>query len=471
MATITATTGSIDVNGIVSQLMAVERAPLAKLDKSKSALQTKLTSVGKISSALSAFQDAARALTTSPLWQSASGSSANDKAVAVTASSGAPIGTYEVQVSQLAQRQSGATGLFASATAVVGGGTLQIQMGNSGTDGDSFTADPDRAPTTITIAAGATVNDVVAAINSSDSGVLATTVKDGTGYRILLRGRDSGADGAFQVTAAPGSGSGLGALAFDPAVSGGAGIQRSQAARDANFSLGGLELTAPGNQIENVLNNVSLSLNEAGPASVAVSVKSDTDAIRAAVQKFVTAYNDLNKVIRDETKYDPGTKTAAALQGDNTFVSLQTRLRQIVSGMVGTGKLTRLSDAGISLQTDGSLSLDEKKFNTMAADPAQLRTLFGNADPAVPGNVGIASRFVTFATDVLKTDGSISGSQERLKRQMSSIDDQQSRLEQRLTETEKRLLRTYSSLNSSVSAIQSSGSSLNIFNNNGSNSG
>jgi flagellar hook-associated protein 2 len=458
MPTITATTGAIDVNGIVSQLMQIERQPLTQIEQSKTGLQTKLTAVGKISSALSAFQDAARTLTTLATWQTATAKSADPKAVDATATAGAPVGNYSVVVSRLAQRQSGASASFAAASTVVGGGTLHTQMGSSGETGAGFSADSTRPDVAVTIPGGGTVSDVVGAINTANTGVIASTVKDGTSVRILLRSRDSGASNAFRLTVEASDGSGLAALAFDPTAA--SAVTLNQSAQDARYSLSGLELSAASNRIEGVLNNVSLDLRQASTSPVSVDIASDTDAIRKNVEKFVSTYNELNKAIAEQTKYDAVSKTAGALQGDNTFVSMQAQLRQIFTQTLAVGDLNKLSDVGIAVQSDGSLSLNASKFDQLAANPRRLQTLFANNDTTVTSNKGFARRFVDFASNVLGNDGAINGSQARLRRQVNSLDDQKSRLERRLTDTEKRLLRTYSALNTNIAQIQSAAGSF-----------
>ena len=494
MATITATTGAIDVNGIVSQLMQIERAPLTKLAQSKTGLQTKLTAVGKIASALSAFQEASRSLTTATTWQAATAKSADAKTVDASAASGAPIGNYSVVVSRLAQRQSGATGSYLATTTVIGGGTLHIQMGNSNDAGTSFAADSARPAMAVTIPADASLSDVVSAINTADTGVVASTVKDGTSYRILIRSRDSGASNAFALTVAPTAGSGLAALAFSP-TAGGAGVSLNQTAQDARYNLSGLALTAPSNRIDGVLSNVSLDLRQVSSTAVSVDIASDTEALRKSVEKFVSTYNDLNKVIAEQTKYDATSKSAGTLQGDNTFVTLQSQLRQVFSQTLAGGDMSRLSDAGITIQADGSLALNASKFDQVAANPKRLQALFANNETAstastttatgttgtsgtsgtggtggtsgttgiangssaASSTLGFAKRFVDLATRVLGNDGAINGSQERLRRQVTSLTNQQTRLEQRLSDTEKRLLRTYSALNTNVAKIQAAG--------------
>ena len=102
MATITsAGIGSgLDVNSIVTQLLAIERQPLAALEKQETQLTTKLSEFGKLQSMVSAMRDKATSLSSSTLWGQTTGASA-DSAVTVTTASGAAVGAYAVQVQQL----------------------------------------------------------------------------------------------------------------------------------------------------------------------------------------------------------------------------------------------------------------------------------------------------------------------------------------------------------------------------------
>ena len=58
----------IDVQTIVSQLVALEKAPLAQLEKQASSIQTKLSTYGSIKSQVSALGDAAAKLAGSSGW-------------------------------------------------------------------------------------------------------------------------------------------------------------------------------------------------------------------------------------------------------------------------------------------------------------------------------------------------------------------------------------------------------------------
>ena len=76
----------LDINSIITQLVAVERVPLTQLKTQATALQTKLSTYGKVQSAISALRDAASALTRSETWTKTTGASSDPSAVSVTTS-------------------------------------------------------------------------------------------------------------------------------------------------------------------------------------------------------------------------------------------------------------------------------------------------------------------------------------------------------------------------------------------------
>ena len=111
MATITSTgIGSgLDVNSIVSQLVALERRPIEMLRSEAGKLDARLSSFGKIQSALDALRSASRSLTDSSTWKAATATSGDPSAVTATASSGSSPGSYAVNVTTLAAAQMNAS--------------------------------------------------------------------------------------------------------------------------------------------------------------------------------------------------------------------------------------------------------------------------------------------------------------------------------------------------------------------------
>src|SRR5882757_4300844 len=110
----------LDVNSIVTQLVAIERQPIAQLQSQVSSLQTKLSAFGKVQSNLSALRDAASALTSVSTWNQTAGTSSDPASVAVTTDANNLPGSYSVEVTKLAQSQSNISKTFTAATDFVG---------------------------------------------------------------------------------------------------------------------------------------------------------------------------------------------------------------------------------------------------------------------------------------------------------------------------------------------------------------
>ena len=90
----------LDVNSIVSQLMAIERQPLTALETKATAIQSTVSEYGKIKSAVSTLRDLASKLASTTTWgQTVTNSSST--AVSATTNNAAA-GSYTVEVQALA---------------------------------------------------------------------------------------------------------------------------------------------------------------------------------------------------------------------------------------------------------------------------------------------------------------------------------------------------------------------------------
>ena len=123
MTTITPTTGTIssagigsglDVNSIVTQLMAVERQPLTALQTKATTLQTQLSAFGQLQSLVSSLQDAAKPLFSADSFALTTASSSDPTSVSAGTTTNAVPGIYSVSVSSLSATQSvvSAAGVF-----------------------------------------------------------------------------------------------------------------------------------------------------------------------------------------------------------------------------------------------------------------------------------------------------------------------------------------------------------------------
>ena len=122
----------LDVNGIVSKLMQVESLPLTQLNNQISAYQATLSAYGQVTSSISAFQTAVQSLNTAAASTSLAVTPSNTAILSGTAASTAIAGSYNINVSQLAQAQSLTAAGQASTSTTIGTGastTLNFQFG------------------------------------------------------------------------------------------------------------------------------------------------------------------------------------------------------------------------------------------------------------------------------------------------------------------------------------------------------
>ena len=450
----------LDVNSIVTQLVAIERQPIAKLQTQATSLQTKLSAFGKLQSDLSAVRDAASALTSPSTWNQTSGSSSDAASVSVTTDATNLPGSYSVQVTKLAQAQSNVSTTYSATTDLVGEGTIHIELGTWGT-GDSFTAKP--GATAIDISVGppakslAEVRDMV---NAANAGITATVLSDASGSRLVFRSSTTGAANGFRVTVTDADSnnvdtSGLSALAYDPSV-GVVTMAQALAAANASALINGAPVSSATNTLTNVVDGMTLQLQRETTTPVQINTAADKDAIRKKVEAFVSAYNDLNKELATQTRYDAATKTAGTLQGDSAAVSLRASLRNTLRGNSGASTtFTRLADIGFDVQQDGSIKVDSKKLDNALANLGELKKLFSNSDTLVPANDGFATLFRRQADQAMGVDGSIASRSDGLRDSISRNEKRQAELENRVTQTEARLRKQYTALDTQMGQLQS----------------
>ncbi len=366
----------LDINGIISQLMTVERQPLAALAQKEAKFQTKLSAYGTLKGAMSSFQTAMRDLSTVSKFRSVKATVADTTILSASTASGAVPGSYSIEVTQLAQSHKIASAGFTNTTDTVGSGTLTIQFGTW--NGTSFTANADKATKTVTIASSqSSLVGIRDAVNAANIGVTASIVNDGAtaGNKLVFTSNDTGAANSLKITVADDDGnntnnSGLSQLAYDPAGTSGNGknLTQTASALNATLTMDGISITKASNVIDDVIEGVTLTLLKVSAASTptTLTVSRDTGSVQSSVEAFVKSYNDLRKTVADLTAYNAETKQASVLQGDAAARSVLTQVRRTLSTTLTglSGAYTDLSQVGVSFKSDGTLSLDSTKLQS-----------------------------------------------------------------------------------------------------------
>lgn len=453
--TVSGISSGLDIESLVTQLMALEQAPLTALAKKESAAETKISALGSLKSVLSSLQTAAQAFvpgtsqTASEKLSSFSASIADTSIATVSSSSKAVAGTYTLEVTQLAQAHQivSSTAAFSppdtdGVTRLATGGTLTIALGTA--------SDADATKTTsIEIADGASIETIRDKINAASAGVAAVIVNGSAGKQLVLTGNTTGDDQIITL-------SGIDGLSYDGSGSGVDEFTQAQAAQGSAFKLNGIAVTASTNTVTTAVDGLTLNLAKVSETDVAttITVSRSTSSLTSAVNAFVKAFNGFSSTASSLGSYNATTETAGTLNGDSTLRSTQNRMRSLLtsvpSGLSGA-TYQLLSNIGVSLQKDGTLAVDSTKlsdavskdFTGVANLLSAVGTAFDDAIDSLTGSDGIIAA---------RTDG-LNATIKRYEKQYESI-------EARLEKIEARYRTQFTSLETLISSMNSTSTYL-----------
>lgn len=445
----------LDSEGIISALMSVERRPLSLLTEQTTEIKTQLSSVGRLQSLVSAMRDKAAAIGSVSLWGQTAVTSSDATAVSGFTTTGATPGRYSVSVTSLASSQTVTmTNPLPNSASELNAGTLQIELGawNDGVFSGGG------SPVSIPIGAGDTsLSEIRDKINDAAAGVTATIVNDANGARLSIRSDETGKENGFKLTATEtvddGSATtGLSVLGYDEAVVG-TPMTRSQAAGNALAVVNGIDVESATNTLDGVGDGLTLTLSKTTTSPVEVTVADDTGAIKTSIDEFVKAFNELATYIRDQTKYNAATKSGGPLQGDRTTIGLQWQLRGVINqGSTASSTWGRLSEIGITMKEDGTLTTSTSKLEEALKNPAELRKLLATDGSDTAGS-GFMDRFKDLGNAVIGEDGSLQTLKESLEQRIERNDDRKDQMEDRLTRTEARIRAQYQALDTSMAKL------------------
>jgi flagellar hook-associated protein 2 len=428
----------LDIQSLVTQLVAAERAPKDRqITKADAKLTAEFTALTTLRGGLTSLRSAATALQGADAFGIRNATVGDEKYLTASASASAVPGDYTVQVTQLATAARLGSAGYENADSLVGTGTLTITAGSS-----SF--DVQIAPGRESLAA---IRD---AINSApgNSAVRATLIREADSTYLVLSGTATGADNGISLSSADGS-AGLQQLVadlndFDP--------QRDVAAQDAVAYVSGYEIRGSSNTIANAIDGVTLTLKELTPEgeTISLSVQRDDAAILKKAESFVTAYNALAQQISTLGRYDAATKTAGPLLGDSMLRSMDSQLRRMLSEAVPgtTGEFRTLTSLGIEMTATGTLQLDSAKFQkALSADPDAVSRVFSSES-------GVAFRVSQYLGDRLSVSGEMAARDDRITSQRRRLDQEREALETRMQAVQQRYLRQFTAMDSLLAQMQ-----------------
>ena len=449
----------LNTSSIITALLEAERHPVTRLSDEKVSVEAQRSQLESIQSSLTQLTYAAQELGSAELFHSSQAvTSSNTSQLTATAATGAAVGGYEVEVTQLANSSQRTFTFSSPASAAV-----------VNVDGQEFH-----------VAAGESVQSLVSAINASSTAtVYAAALGSGT---LVLSTRATGASesGYIKVTSTEGTLVEQAALAKE--------------GRDAIYSIDGApSTTASSNTLTEAIPGVTLSLKSltttTGPVTVEVQPpEANTGTIVAQVQSFIKLYNSTIGSIQHQLSTKPSThpETQAefetgTLYGDTELLAVLNEMRESnYARQAGLpSEMSSLADIGVSTGApsgaattsqgtlEGQLQLNTTTLeNALQSDPSGVEKVlhewsvgFESAvnRAAAPGGA-LESRTQADTSEQSRITARITAMNEVIALHQKTLEEQFTAMEAAVSRNKSQL----SWLGSQVSSSSSSGSSSSL---------
>ncbi|MCM2678957.1 flagellar filament capping protein FliD [Echinimonas agarilytica] len=438
----------IDINAIVGAYIDASRVPFEERTAEKQSTYTnQITGYGTLQSAVDSLKTSLTKLADPDLYSGMSMSMSSASNFSAKIDDTADIGSFELEVKQLAEAQKLTSTGFVAEDAV-GEGSLELSLGSS-----SFTID---------IAADATIEDIKNAINDADSnpGISASIVTDDTGSHLVLNSTETGTDNQINITAfdAGGTeitdGTGLGQLQFDSTDVANSQMSETQAAQDAIVIIdGSLTVTNSSNTIENAIQGVTLDLKSANDDgdTTTITISEDNSQVENAVKAFIDAYNGYTETSKSLQYVNLDAEITAPLNGDSTVRMMDRQFRELASSAFGSGVFTSLSQLGITTNEEGYLDLDSDVLSDAVKNNKEdLQSFFVGTE----SEPGLAVSFEEKISVYSGADGIVSTRINTLTGQVERLDIETETFNERLATQEEQLYSRFNAMDITVASLQ-----------------
>ena len=439
----------LDTNTLISQLLSIEARPQVRIQQKQAVEEVRQTALRDVQTRLANLQTAVTGLRDVATWgDSQSVDSSDSTKVVATRTAGAAAGAFALTITDLARADQYKS---ATLTSIASGGTLTVGVG--------------AASIGVTVAAGASLSTVAAAINgSSGTPVYASVVN----AQLVLSSRTTGAASTIAI-------SGNAALTTE------LGFTRSITASDAHYNLDGVAKTAASNIVTDALPGIQLVLKAATASAVTVSVGAPTPntvTIQAKIQAFVDQYNSTIDFVRTKTTekkvaspQNASDRAKGVLSGDPALTGLLTSMRAAVSDIFSGRPTATMTLAQVGLSTGtatgtaavsqdsvaGKLTLDTAKLSTaLNGSLSDVKALFTNISGAY-ATKGLAQRLDTLLTAQVGSAGSFSSRLASGDATIARAKKESADWDLRLAAKETALRAQYTRMETALSLVQSQG--------------
>jgi len=434
----------LDIAGIVSKIMTIERQPWVKMGTNQVEMQAQLSAYGQLKSVVSQFQTTMTELTDAAKFKAAKATSSDSKILTATAGADASAGSYSIEVKRLAETHRMVAGTaFADTTAAkvgVAGDTMEITVGSK-----AFTIE----------IGNKTIDEIRTAINSAtaNTGVTASAIKDTNGFHLSLASKATGSANlvsvkfhtlADPVTDLPDPFA-LSTINTDRNASG----SFTAADLDAEIKLENtFTVLSSTNTVTDAISGLNLELVTAG--TVTLNVARDDGKIQSAVQQLVSSYNAVFKLTSD-------LKSKVLSDERGSLLNIESQFRDALHAKSGTSKAFKfLAEIGITNGANGAgLALNTTIFQeALKKDPDGVASMFTDATS------GAALRFRDLAKSMVGIGGIVPSRETSMKARIDANTTARANLEFRLNRKEASLNKQFNSLDALIAGLNTTSSYL-----------
>ena len=426
----------------LSAIIESEKQPINALNKRKESEQAKLKLFGEFKGKFTSLQSAVDSLSNQRKFRELKAELGDgEKLMSVTVDKEkANIGSWEVEVKELAARSSMISNAFSDPNKkVLGIGYINFELPD-GEVRDVYVTEED-----------ASLYGIAQKINTMTDGVVkASVLRDDTDsdkpYRLVLSSKKDGLNNDVRFPQ----------LYF---VDGKEDFQIEDTKRSANgiVSVDGFEVELPGNEVGDFLQGVGVQLKQAKPGEkFTLNIKADFVKITDKVKKMVDGVNGVLEWVNKQNQIDEKSDTKTTFAGNTSLQNVEFRLRNLMHEGFPTNlddeskfRVIHLSELGIEFDKKGNLSFKEDRFQKM------LETDYEGIAQVISGNKGFASQLKTVLDGFNQPrDGVIASSENSIQTRIKQIDQSIDRKQQNLEKKTQSLTEQFSRLQGALSNMQ-----------------
>ena len=452
-------TASIDVSGIVQQLMTAENRPLETLKTKITQQQVVISDLGAVKAKVATFKDALTSFQNPESYNNMRASSSDSSVVTASAANGSIAGSYAISVTQIAAASKHALSGYSSATMPITVNATDgfvITVGNTqfSTKGVVKLDGVVSARTVPSLAASPTVSDLANWINglgsSVKAGVVQTTASNE--WALTIEGTQTGTANAVTYT-------GLSTGTVNAAA--------TITAKNAQFSINGIAFERPTNTVTDAADGLTINLlgTTASGTSKTIAASPGADTSEKKITDLVTAYNDLMGLYKTLTANNANSDKPGTFATNPTMLGfigdIKSRLATgfaygVADSVTGQRPTMSLASLGMDLQLDGTI-----KFNSVTHAMAVSNGLQAKLSQDVDvGYVSDSNTLLTFVTSTASFNGPLSKQIEAQNNSVIELRNRQDELETRLNGIQNNYINQYSALNALLFQLSSTSNSL-----------